>query len=317
LVSVDEDMGTRLYDIETFQEIRLGTAPDGHNGAEGPHWAGATGRLFGYTSSSSRNWVKTLVLNDGFGQHYRNLTDTPWYVMPGPDDKYVYVNGRGVLSDHTRPVENEFLSPGASGTSVMHAFLPSHHGPYYLRAWTGDEKWKGRPKVENAPTGTVWLFAHGNDSPIATYERTAVCPARTRGELSSLGIEHSIHLIPRAKLLVIVPASRDELRLYPADLEAALEKADHGYLLITSTAPGSFQTGKVFSYQAEARTSKGPVLFRLVSAPDGMTVDDMGLVRWSVPTDLTKYRADVVLSARDAIGREVSQSFTLIGRGAE
>ena len=43
----------------------------------------------------------------------------------------------------------------------------------------------------------------------------------TKGKegLREFGIEHSLHLIPKAKLLVIVPGSRDELRLYPADLE--------------------------------------------------------------------------------------------------
>ena len=51
--------------------------------------------------------------------------------------------------------------------------------------------------------------------------------------------------------------------------------------------------------------------FKLESAPNGMTVDAAGLVRWAVPADFGEDRADVILAVKTAGGQEVFQTFTL------
>jgi hypothetical protein len=121
----------------------------------------------------------------------------------------------------------------------------------------------------------------------------------------------------RVKLLAIVPESRDELRLCPADLDTALDKSGRDYLLFSSTPLGTFQKGQVFTYQAEARAKKKPVVFKLESAPPGMIVDGAGLVRWAVPANFAEERADVILAAKDAGGQEVFQTFTLAAAAAK
>src|SRR5205823_2559382 len=112
------------------------------------------------------------------------------------------------------------MGPG-SGTADQ-LYVPAHHGPYFLHAQTleGPGHRRGVGVEQPPPVGTVRVFRLGSKQPIATYNGTAVCKYNWES-LREFGIEHSLHLIPRAKLLVIVPGSRDELRLYPADLDAA------------------------------------------------------------------------------------------------
>jgi hypothetical protein len=156
----------------------------------------------------------------------------------------------------------------------------------------------------------VRVFILGDKRPIATYDNTAVCKYGWEG-LRGLRIEYSLHLIPKAKLLAIVPESRAELRLYPADLEAALDNSGRDYLVFTSAPPDDFRKGQVFTYQAEARAKKKPVTFKLESAPPGMSVGAAGLVRWAVPANFGGERVDVILAAKDAGGQEVFQTFAL------
>jgi hypothetical protein len=263
--------------------------------------------VLGYTGNYGMpNGVGTVVFEGGKVERYSQGLST-WFVMPGPDDKHVYPGGHGVVSTRVQSVPNVPFSMGPRSGTASHLYLPAHHGPYYLHAQT----------VEGgAPIGTVSVFLLDDVRPIATYKKTAVCRYGWEG-LRGLGIEHSVHLIPKAKLLVIVPGTRDELRLYPADLEEALEKSGRDYLLFTSSPPNRFEKGKAFSYQAEARANKGPVTFALQSAPPGMTVGASGLVRWAVPADFAEERVDVILTAKDGGGREAFHTFTLIGTSAK
>jgi hypothetical protein len=314
--------GAGLYDIDTFKEILLPPDPQNFGFGGGPapprrlegglYWAGATGRVLGHTGNYGMpNGVRTVVFEGGQVQQYGEHQGT-WFVVPGPDDQHVYAAGHGVVSVRVKPVPDVPFSMGPNSGYASHLYLPAAHGPYYLHAQTiGDIG--GREEV---PQGTVRVFRLGDERPIATYANTAACKYGWEG-LRGLGVENSLHLIPKANLLVIVPESRDELRLYPADLEAALEKSGRDYLLFSSSPPGTFRKGQVFTYQAEARAKKKPVTFKLESAPKGMTVDGAGLVRWPVPANFAEDRADVILAAKDAAGQEVFQTFALTGAAAK
>ncbi|MBI1913374.1 MAG: hypothetical protein HYS12_01245 [Planctomycetes bacterium] len=319
LVSVAKK-GARLFDIEKFQAIPLPPSEgreDGFGRPEGPrlleegrYWAGATGRVFGRTDDGGNlNYIDTVIVEGG---RIREYSERKWarFVMPGPDDHHVYPCGYGVVSERITLVPNMPFStnhlPGFAGNLC----LPAHHGPYYLHA---------QPTRHEPSAGTVRVYRLGDNEPIVTYNETVVCRngldhGNDFVDLRGFGIEHSLHLIPKAKLLVIVPGSRDELRLYPADLEVALDQSGRDFLTITSSAPATFQKGKVFLYQAEAKARKGPVTFRLEGAPKGMTVAATGLVRWAVPADLPDQRVSVILVARDAGGQEVFQTLSLAVR---
>jgi hypothetical protein len=303
--------GAQLFNPETFRLIPLPT-PDGPGGVaplrvldSGNYWAGATGRVFGHTGNYGMpNGVKTVVLESGGVRKYGKHEGT-WFVMPGPDDRHVYAGGHGVVNVEVQPVSNVPFSMGPGSGFASHLYLPATHGPYYLHAQTigvGDQ--------ENTPVGTIRVFLLGNKEPIAVYSKTAVCPYGWEG-LGPLGIAYSIQLIPRAKLLVVVPGARDELRLYPADLDAALDKSGRDYLLYTSAPPTRFVKGKPFRYQAEVKAKKGPVTFKVEGGPPGMSVDKNGLVTWAPPADFAEKRVDVILTATDAAGQDAFQTLTL------
>jgi hypothetical protein len=303
--------GGQLFDIDKFEALSLPAddrgGPAGLPRLDGGlYWAGATGRVFGHTGNHGMpNGVGTVVFEGGEVHRYRQHKGT-WFVMPGPDDHHVYPAGHGVVTERVAQVANAAFSMGPGSENATHLYLPAHHGPYYLHAQTMQD-FTGR---DRAPIGTIRIYMLGNKEPIATYEKTAVCKYGWEG-LRGLGIEYSIHLVPKAKLLIIVPEARDELRLYPADLDEALDRSGRDYLLFSSTPPTRFQKGKEFLYRAEVKAKKRPVKFKLDGAPAGMAVDGDGKVSWTVPPDFAEPRVDVILTATDAAGQEAFQTLTL------
>jgi hypothetical protein len=306
--------GARLYDIRTFREIPL---PSNAQNAVFPdqttrrlegglYWAGATGRVFGHTGNYGMpNGIKSVVIEGSKVQEFGEHQGT-WYVMPGPDDKHLYPGGYGVMSVQVRPVQNVAFSMGERSGYASHLYLPALQGPYYMHLQTIED-----------PIGRITVYMLGDRQPLMSFQRTALCAYNDWSKLGKLGIENSVYLNPKAKVLVVVPAGHDELRLYPADLDAALEHSNREYLYFASSPPATFQSGKTFEYQAEAKAKKKPLVFSLATAPDGMKVDNTGKVTWQVPADFADRRVDVILSAKDANGKEVFQTITLTqGKGS-
>jgi hypothetical protein len=303
--------GVRFYNPETFQFIPRPAEPQGPPAQPAyleacGYWAGATGRLFG----SQRNYT-TVTLEGGRVKRYGGQMGA-FYVMPGPDDRHVYPGGQGIVSEQGKPVANVPYSIGPNLGNAMQLYLPAHHGPFYLHMQTlGDLG----PTGEKSPNGTIRVYVLGQKEPILTILKTVLCPYGWDG-VREIGIERSVHLIPQAKLLVIVPAGRKELHLYPTDLDAALEASGGDYLFFTSFPPPRFEKGKTYTYQAAAKARRGPVTFRVAGAPPGMTVDSKGLVTWPVPATFGPERAEAILIAIDAVGHESFQSLALTERSA-
>lgn len=310
LVSV-AGQGAQLFDAETFQAMSLPAASGSFGLAQaasrlegGRYWAGATGRVFGHTGNYGMpNGVKTLVLTDGRVRQYGQHVGT-WFVVPGPDDRHVFAGGHGVVSTEVQTVANVPFSMGTNSGNLAHLYLPAHHGPYYLHADMVRDRRRAGSQV-----GSIRIFMLGNKEPIVTIHRTTSEDGEDKA--TTFGIEHTIHLIPQAKLLVIAAANRDELRLYPADLDAALERSGRDYLLFTSSPPTRYRKGASFTYQAEVKAKRTPVTYKLESGPAGMTVDETGKLTWAVPADFIGKRVDVILVARDAGGQEAFHTLSL------
>lgn len=320
---VNTGNGAWLFDIDLFKRVPVLPAQRAPNlGREealqrlqpGRYWAGATGRVLGHTGTWGQpSGVNSVVFEDGQYQRFGKHLGT-WFVMPGPDDEHLYPAGFGVINKRTEAVKAVPFSMGAGSGYASHVYLPAHHGPYYLHAQT-IASFAG--KEEKTPAGTIRLFVLGDEEPIATFANTAVCKYENWQMLRGLGLEYSLHLIPKAQLLVVVSSSRDELRLYPVDLEATLEKSERDYLIFTSSPPTRFEKGKPFVYQGETKTKMGPVTFNLERAPKGMTANESGLVQWSVPTDFTETQVEMTLVAKNRQGRVTSQTITLTVAASE
>lgn len=310
-----KDKGAGLYDIESFKELEL--PPDGLpfvGGAKqrlegGYYWAGGLGRVFGHTGNYGQpNGVKTIVLGsekiEQYGQH-----EGTWFVVPGPDDRYVFAGGHGVLTERVTAVNDAAFSMGPGKGFASHLYLPAAHGPFYLLASTIE----GFGRDGTPPIGTIQLYLHGSKEPFAKFEKTAVSKYGWDG-LKGFGIEHSVHLIPEAKLLVVVPDTRDELKLYPADVEKLLAADGRDYLYVASGPTARFEKGRALAFALTARAKNGPVKFRLESGPAGMTVSTTGLVRWPVPATYTDTRAEAILVLTDSNGTEKFHTLVLDGK---
>lgn len=69
--------------------------------------------------------------------------------------------------------------------------------------------------------------------------------------------------------------------------------------------------GKTYAYQIKAADPDGDALtYSLKTAPDGMTIDSSGLIRWNVTPDF-KGEAPVTVSVSDGSGGEALMSFTV------
>lgn len=67
----------------------------------------------------------------------------------------------------------------------------------------------------------------------------------------------------------------------------------------------------LFTYQVKASDPDGDTLtYTLKSAPEGMTIDEKGLIRWNIPHDF-KGKASITVSVSDGHGGEAKYSFEL------
>jgi hypothetical protein len=121
-----------------------------------------------------------------------------------------------------------------------------------------------------------------------------------------------VFFIPQAKLIITIPVTDDRLILHRFDAEQALEKSGIDYLLVTSQPSLVAKKGQTYHYQATVKCRKGEVKYCLDSSPKGMQISEKGLITWLVPVDFVDSETRVILSARNASGREVFQPFTLI-----
>jgi hypothetical protein len=205
--------------------------------------------------------------------------------VPGPDGKTIYT-ADGIFSGQLQPL-------GGAGT----AFLPAHHGPFYL----------GLPRVGTpAPKATLAMYLAGQATPFAHVAEVAGL-----GETNLLPGDKLIHFLPDAGLIITLPGKADRLVLHRFDPQQALEKSGRDYVLVTSRPPGTARAGGAYVYQMQTKSRKGGVRCRLDSGPPGMAIDAGGRLTWQVPADFAGTSADVRVYVRDLAGQEASHAFTI------
>jgi hypothetical protein len=198
----------RLLEIDGFTALEL---PDDERGqpigqlANNNYWAGGAGRVFGRSGRLGMpNGVSTLVLDaDRAKLTYQH--EATFYVVPGPDGKHIWSGGHGALTIDVGIAPDVVYSSMNNG-NASHLYLPAHHGPYYFHL---------------NPEHGVTIHVLGDKQPLAVLKDIG---NPTFGEMQTMKgfpMEQTVHLIAQAKLLVVVPVSRDSLTLVPIDLKKA------------------------------------------------------------------------------------------------
>jgi hypothetical protein len=301
-----------LLDLATLKPLDLPSVfEDGRPGRlEGKrYWAGGTGRLFGATGADRGSPSGIISLKLGVTQlvsKYRH--DGGFFVVPGPDDKNLYTAGYGLL------LPDLTASPDGEGLQIIRGniastYLPAHHGPYFAQIHVGFRI--GDAQNPDDPKVGITAYLVGSRKPLLQMGNAEVIPYSDYQALGKLGYPGSVHLIPKAKMLAVVPKGRDKLLLHPMDLDAALERADIPYLFATSAPPSQFRAGERLVYQIEAKGKGGGLTYALLQGPPGMTVSPAGLVEWTPPRDIMSDEVVVSIEIRGGDGRRIFHDFNL------
>jgi hypothetical protein len=196
-----------FLDVRTLKEMPFRHIPHFHRQTDpgAQYRASADGRVFGcWQVSGSPQGVWSLVLGGGEAREYYEHTSAG-HLAPGPDGKYLY-SARGIFTRDAKPI-------GMAGRRFAPYCLPAHHGPYYLTV-------PMRERPDGPPDSLrLALRLEGDGREVGALPDVALWDGINRWDRERITTDKRIHLIPSAKLLVILPPSDDRLVLYRFDLK--------------------------------------------------------------------------------------------------
>src|SRR5205823_704294 len=151
--------------------------------------------------------------------------------VPGPDGAVVYTT-TGCYTANLKQL---------SGAGARR--LPAHHGPYYL-------------SLPGGPKGTVRVHLAGDNRPFVAVDGIEGADGR---DTSGLPVDKRVHLIPDARVLVTISASRDRLTLRRLDVARALERSGVEHLVVVSRPPEAAKRGGNYAGRLVVRSSTGGI----------------------------------------------------------
>jgi hypothetical protein len=213
LVATDKEF--KLIDIETGNDLTL---PNDQNGqpltrmSDCSFWPDGTGRVFGRASRAGMpNGVASLVLeSDRAVQHYQH--QGTFYNVPSPDGRYLFAGGHGVLTIDVKVVPDAAYS-NLQSDNARYLYLPAHHGPYYFHLHAGTDPGPGQGGERG-----IRIYRYGQPKPVQIVPDAGTPTFAEMRAVRDLRLEDTAHLIPEAKLLVVIPKEGDRLLLYPVEL---------------------------------------------------------------------------------------------------
>jgi len=260
--------------------------------------ASEDGRVFGMrTGGLGEPHTLAVVSLHGGRADIVSQWNLPSAILAPDADGLTLYTGCAVYGPTLAPI---FPNPRPQG--FCKPFLPAVGGPYFARL-----DYKQWDKIG----GDVSFFVAGDKEPFVSLKDVEGVTNEQTGygkNRDTLTYDQRLHFLPAAKLLVAIPGTNDQLILYPFDPEAALEKSNVDYLVVTSRPPPSAKKGQEYAYSLTVKSKKGGVTYKLDSGPKGMAVDAAGRLTWTPPADADAEN-DVIVSVKDAGGGESFQSF--------
>jgi hypothetical protein len=245
------------------------------------------------------------------------------YLVPGCDGRVLFTQ-LGLYS-------LEQLKPLQEDPRRRQSVLPAHSGNFYVTfareeskpvlniAVLGDEQ----PLIQlrdidgfttaNSSTGLHDLL--GNRPGYNPYYPSDPFGSEAPWN-DSFSTDKRFHLMPEAKLIVLIPTSNDRLVLHRFDIEEALEKSGREFLVVVSQSPAAAYKGTSYRYPIRVKSKRGGVKYKLEAGPTAMSVSRDGTITWQVPAGFVEAETNVMVSIRDAAGQERLHSFTLPVREA-
>jgi hypothetical protein len=257
--------------------------------ADGRHFVGWHGGLFPFSFALMRldDDEATLLGSpsaDGFNGHW---------ALPGPDGRLHFRYGAALFDAALRPVVAAFEKDSVA--------LPTEDPRFFLVLHS---------EAKNADRVTIYTAA--DRRPVVTVHGLECTTASQL--FTNWGLfqgEPRLRFLPSAKVLLTLPETNDRVVLRRLDLDEALKRQGEDYLVVLSAPPLQAELGDRFAYRLDVRSGAGGVPYRLDQGPEDMKVSDDGLLSWTVPRGFTGKTAPVLVTVRDAGGKEVFHRFDL------
>ncbi len=123
--------------------------------------------------------------------------------------------------------------------------------------------------------------------------------------------EPRIRYLPEAKVMAFLPIGDSQVVVRRCDMDGELDADGKEYLFALSQPTTHARAGSAYAYQMEVKSKSPGVTFKLEKGPDGMTVSNEGQVRWKIPPAQAGKTTPVIVSVKNAAGKEMFHSFDL------
>ncbi len=297
-----------LLDSETLQPLDLETdqTPRIEPEKQTVVRASADGRTFGFwRRRTSPAGMQVLRLTDRKAR-VRYEHDSNGYVRPNASGRWVYT-ANGVFHTNLEPYQPAERN-GESGKTSPFSAVPAVRGPFYL----GVSHTKGPRQNPNPEARSVGVFLENTHEQLAALSdvRVRERDVEDREARGAVSLDMRMFLIPEAKVLITLPES-NQIVLRSFDLEKELKASGQEYLFVASQAPSVVRLGEPMEYAVQTLSKAGGLKYQLETGPKGMTISEDGVVRWTPQVRPMGGVAEIVLSVRDASGKQASHAFQL------
>ena len=184
--------------------------------------------------------------------------------------------------------------------------IPAAHGPFYMAVSTPQavRSWNKRnPDSPKKPKTQIKMLGH--DVGFGEFFELEIFP----DENIALNSDRAI-LIPRAEVFIELAFSNSKLILHKWEMDKQLADSGVEYLFVVSQPPTRVKAGDEYEYQLDVKSKSGGVHYDLLTAPDGMTISNEGIIRWN-PNKESPERNTVLATVNNKSGKQVFHSFVL------
>ncbi len=237
-------------------------------------------------------------------------------VVPGADEWKIFRSRRG-----TKPVPNAngqlILTRKGIWNRKQSRIMKSLDENYIFVPDPGSDFFMGLSNnIEYHRSGNVVsldLFLPDDERPMASIPlESTVFTHDAFMKNEGLTMDKRFHLSVADNKIIYVPESDDQLQVLSLDLNRAFIESGIDYLYFTSILPPPVIKGKPYSYQVQVASRWGGLEYRLASAPEGMEINEDGLITWMAPQNwsgpATEY---VIVSITDRTGQSISKVFEI------
>lgn len=264
--------------------------------------ASATGSVFGqWGISGSPQGVETITLQEGSAStvyKHRSMG----HVLPSYDGSKILTGIAGVL---TPDLEQE-----RSGRHMP--AIPTTHHRFYV-AVPADPKAMinlgPKPFAGMKPA----LYEFSSDVRLVNLPDLSLGDG-PQNPLTKLTLDKRVIFSWEANQLVSIPFSNDRILVQRFDPIDRLISTDSDFFFVYSTPPREFIRGQRYQHIVEVATSRAGAQFELTAGPEGMRINESGVLTWDTPANFQDKRVKVTISIKNRLGRSTVEEFSISAR---